>query len=76
MKLQATITISFQAGSLSDAGGKLDDVLVRARDRDDVEVDSVELHTPAGAGPVSLPQVGTPSPHPRTVPHPLPNGQR
>jgi hypothetical protein len=76
MKLQATITISFQAGSLADAGGKLDDVLARARDREDVDVDSVELHTPVGAGPVSLPHVGAPAPRPATVPHPLPNGRR
>jgi hypothetical protein len=76
MKLQATITISFQAASLADAGGKLDDVLARARQRDDVDVASVELQTPVGAGPVSLPQVGAPAPRPGTVPHQRPNGHR
>jgi hypothetical protein len=74
MKLQAVIMVSFQASSLAEAGGKLDDVLGRARERDDVEVESVEVSTPVGAGPVSLPQVAGPSPRPARVPHPLPDG--
>jgi hypothetical protein len=70
MKLQATIVLSFQAATLRQAGEKLDDVLERARARDDVDVESVELHTPAGAGPVSLPQVQRPVAPPTPVPHP------
>lgn len=70
MKLQATITVSFQAGSLADAGAKLDDVLARARKRDDIDVEAVDVHTPVGAGPVSLPHVAAPGSHPATVPHP------
>jgi hypothetical protein len=76
MKLQATIVVSFRADSLGEAGDKLDDVLSRARDREDIEVDNIELHTPVTAGPVSLPHVETPPPPPRRVPHPLPDGRR
>ena len=76
MKLQATIVISYRADSFGDAGGALDDVLQRARERDDVEIDSVQLGTPASAGPVSLPYVERPPAPPRRVPHPLPDGER
>jgi hypothetical protein len=62
MKLQATIVISYRADSFGDAGGALDDVLQRARERDDVEIDSIQLATPASAGPVSLPYVERPRP--------------
>jgi hypothetical protein len=47
MKLQATIVISYRADSFGDAGDALDDVLQRARERDDVEIDSIQLGTPA-----------------------------
>jgi hypothetical protein len=43
MKLQATIVISCRAGSLGEAGDKLDDVLIRARERTDVEIEGIEL---------------------------------
>jgi hypothetical protein len=76
MKLQATIVISYRADSFGDAGEALDDVLGRARERDDVEIESVEVGTPVSAGPVSLPHVETPPAPPRRVPHPLPNGDR
>jgi hypothetical protein len=75
MKLQATILISYRADSLAEAGGVLDDVLDRARERDDVEIESIELATPASAGPVSLPYVERPPDPPQRVPHPLPNGE-
>jgi hypothetical protein len=48
----------------------------RARDREDVEIDSIQLGTPASAGPVSLPYVERPPAPPQRVPHPLPDGQR
>jgi hypothetical protein len=76
MKLQATVVISYRADSFGDAGDALDDVLRRARERDDVEIDSIQLSTPASAGPVSLPYVETPPSPPRRVPHPLPDGAR
>ena len=49
MKVQATIVISYRADSFGDAGGALDDVLERARSREDVEIDSIQLGTPASA---------------------------
>jgi hypothetical protein len=74
MKLQATIVISYRADSFRDAGGMLDEVLQRAREREDVEIESVQLGTPASTGPVSLPYVERPPAPPREVPHPLPDG--
>jgi hypothetical protein len=75
MKLEATIVISYRADSFGDAGNALDDVLRRARERDDVEIDSIQLSTPVTAGPVSLPRVEAPPAAPRRVPHPLPDGE-
>ena len=75
MKLQATVVISYRADSFGDAGEALDDVLRRARERDDVEIDSIQLSTPASAGPVSLPYVEPPPAPPQRVPHPLPDGE-
>jgi hypothetical protein len=75
MKLHATIVISYRADSFGDAGDALDDVLQRARERDDVEIDSIQLGTPASAGPVSIPYVERPPAPPQRVPHPLPNGE-
>jgi hypothetical protein len=74
MKLQATVVISYRADSLADAGDTLDDVLSRAREREDVEIESIQLGTPASTGPVSLPYVERPPDPPQRVPHPLPNG--
>jgi hypothetical protein len=76
MKVQATILISYRADSFGEAGGAIDDVLQRAREREDVEIDSIQLGTPASAGPVTLPYVETPPAPPQRVPHPLPNGER
>ena len=75
MKLQATIVISYRADSLGEGGAVLDEVLERARARDDVEIESIELGTPVSAGPVSLPYVERPPDPPPRVPHPLPNGE-
>jgi hypothetical protein len=60
MKVQATVVLGFQAGSLAEAGRVLDDVLARARERDDVEVGQVNVTTPPAAPPVSLPALSTP----------------
>jgi len=76
MKLQATIILSYRADTFVDAGAALDDVLQRAREREDVEIDGIQLGTPASAGPVSLPYVERPPAPPQRVPHPLPDGQR
>jgi len=55
MKVQATVVLSFQAKSLAEAGTVLDDVLARARGRDDVDVSGVEVVSPPGDRLVSLP---------------------
>lgn len=57
MKVQASVVLTFQARTLTEAGAVLDDVLARARDRDDVDVAAVELASPPGDRPVSLPPV-------------------
>ncbi len=60
MKLQATIIVSYRADSLAKAGEKLDDALPRARERGDIEIESVDVHMPVRAGAVSLPQMERP----------------
>jgi hypothetical protein len=57
MKMQATVLLSLQAKTFGDAGALLDDVLARARERDDVEVGRVELASPPGDQIVTLPPV-------------------
>ncbi|MGZ6588158.1 MAG: hypothetical protein ACXVHX_28170 [Solirubrobacteraceae bacterium] len=73
MKLQATIVITYQARSLADAGAILDDVLERPREREDVDVESVQLHTPIAGPAVSLPHITHATPPPATAPHPVPS---
>ncbi len=68
MKMEATIVLKLQAGSLGEAGAALDDLLGRAHERDDVEVDQVNVVTPPGATPVSLPTVSAPSEYPPGMP--------
>ena len=72
MKLTATIGLSFQARTLAEAGAKLDEVLAPARAHEDIDIRSVDLQTPSGGPPVTLPHaVPPPAPEP-VVPHPLP----
>jgi hypothetical protein len=58
MKVQATVVLSFQAKTLTDAGAVLDDVLARARERPDVDVSGIEVLTPPGDRLVTLPPLG------------------
>jgi hypothetical protein len=75
MKLTATIVVALRARSLAEAGTELDDVLAPARDRDDIDIKSVDLQTPSGGPPVMLPHAA-PSPAPAPVaPPPLPDGR-
>jgi plastocyanin len=60
MKVQATVLLAFQAKSLAEAGAVLDDVLARARERDDVDVGRVELLSPPGDRAVTLPPFSAP----------------
>jgi hypothetical protein len=57
MKVQATVLLSFQARTLAQAGELLDDVLARARERDDVDIGRVELASPPDDRAVTLPPV-------------------
>jgi len=70
MKVQATVLRNCQATSLADAGAVLDDVLARARVRDDVDVGSAELVTPPGDRTVTLPPVSGPVGYAPRVPQP------
>jgi len=69
MKLEATVVFKLHANSLAEAGAVLDHVLGRAHERDDIEVGRVDLTTPPGATPVSLPAVPTPAEHRPGEPH-------
>jgi hypothetical protein len=68
MKVQATVLLSFQAKTLGDAGALVDDVLGRARERDDVDIGHVELCSPPGDRVVTLPPVSAPVGFPPHVP--------
>ena len=57
MKVQATVLLTFQAKSLAEAGAVLDEVLTRARERDDIDVGRVEVASPPGDRAVTLPPV-------------------
>jgi hypothetical protein len=70
VKVQATVVLRFQASSLAEAGTVLDEVLAPARERDDVELGQVNVTTPPGRTPVSLPAVSMPGEYPPGVPQP------
>jgi hypothetical protein len=55
MKVQATVVLSFQAKTLTEAGAVLDDVLGPAYEHEDVDVSGVQLTTPPGDHLVTLP---------------------
>ena len=57
MKVQASVVLSFQAKTLEEAGAVLDDVLTRAREREDVDVAGVGLTSPPGDRAVTLPSL-------------------
>ena len=68
MKVQASIVLSFQAKTLTDAGAVLDDVLARARDREDVDVAGVELISPPADRQVTVPPIAASGHAGRRVP--------
>jgi hypothetical protein len=72
MKLTATIVLSLQASTLAEAGAKLDEVLAPARTQEDIDIRSVDLQTPAGGPPVTLPHAAPPHALQPIGPHPLP----
>jgi hypothetical protein len=68
MKVQATVLLSFQAATLEDAGALLDDLLERARQREDVDVGHVDFSTPPGDRLVTLPPISAAAGAPAHVP--------
>ena len=72
MKLTAVIVLSLQAPTLAEAGAKLDDVLAPARERDDIDVRSIELQTPSAPVPVTIPYSASPGASPAIAQTPLP----
>jgi hypothetical protein len=74
MKVQATVLFTFQARSLGEAGAVLDDVLTRARERDDVDVGRVEVASPPADRPVTLPPVPAAAGYAPHVPPPTTSG--
>jgi hypothetical protein len=75
MKVQATVLLSFQAKSLAEAGVLLDDVLARARGREDVDIGGVEIVSPPGDRIVTLPPPHAPVGYAPQVPHPATDGR-
>ena len=55
MKFQATIVFESNAGSLVDAGHKVNDAVKHAREADEMEAKTIQLITPPGTVPVTLP---------------------
>ena len=56
MKFRATVVLEFQAGSIAEAGARLNDVLAQADEVGDMQARAVDLRTPPGeAPPVTLP---------------------
>jgi hypothetical protein len=68
MKVQATVMLGFQAKTLAEAGAVLDDVLARARERNDVDVGHVEFVSPPGDRSVTLPPISAPAEYHRHTP--------
>ena len=73
MKLTATIVVSFQARTLAEAGARLDQLVAPAREREDIEIKSIELQTPSAGVPVTIPYAMA-APAPSRVPHPPADG--
>jgi hypothetical protein len=46
MKMEASVVFRFHSSSLAEAGALLDEILGRARERDDVDVEQINLMTP------------------------------
>jgi hypothetical protein len=70
MKVQATVLLTFQAKSLAEAGAVLDEVLTRARERDDIDIGRVEVASPPGDRAVTLPPVPAAAGYAPQVPPP------
>jgi hypothetical protein len=65
MKFQASVVFELKAGSIAEAGQRLDQLLNHAEDHHEMAANVVELRTPpvdlATAPPIALPPVTTPA---------------
>jgi hypothetical protein len=68
MKVEASVVFRFQSSSLAETGALLDEILGRAHEREDIEVEQINVMTPPGSTPVSLPVPSTPSEYGPGVP--------
>jgi hypothetical protein len=68
MKVEASVVFRFQSSSLAEAGAVLDEILGRAHERDDVDVQQITAMTPPGSAPVSLPALSAPGEYAPGVP--------
>jgi len=68
MKVEASVVFRFQSSSLAEAGAVLDEILGRAHERDDVDVQQINAMTPPGSAPVSLPALSAPGGYAPGVP--------
>jgi hypothetical protein len=55
MKFQVTIVFEFTAGSIVDAGHKVNDAVTHAQEADKMEAKSISVLTPPGSPPVTIP---------------------
>jgi hypothetical protein len=55
MKFRATVVFEFNAGSMEDAGQKVSDTVDHALEKSEMDAKSIDLITPPGSAPVTLP---------------------
>lgn len=55
MKFRATVVFEFNASSIVDAGHKVNDAVKHAGKKNDMDAKSIDLVTPPGSPPVTIP---------------------
>jgi hypothetical protein len=55
MKFKATVVFEFAASSIVDAGQKVNDAVEHAREAAEMDAKTIDLVTPPGSPPVTLP---------------------
>jgi hypothetical protein len=59
MKFRATVVFEFNASSIVDAGHKVDDAVKHAGEKSEMDARSIDLITPPGSAPVTIPPPAT-----------------
>jgi hypothetical protein len=59
MKFRATVVFEFNASSIVDAGQKVDDAVKHAGEESEMDARSIDLITPPGSVPVTIPPPAT-----------------